>query len=679
MNESAAVDEAGVGLQDRRGRLARRVATVVCVLSVLCTLGAVVIHAYVAGRADVAPLYAGNVVVATAWPLAGLLLLRTRPGNRAGWVMLGTSFLGFYVLLGEYALWNARAADAPLPLAGVADWVSMFGFGVYFFVLPLLPMVFPDGRLPSPRWRWLLRAVLVAASAATLARMVVPGRSDTDPSILNPIGVAELASLNWVVLAGSYFCIVVATPAAVVGVVLRARRSVGVERAQLQWFLFAAVVLSVAIVASQLAGPGPAADAIFALGLAAPPVGVAVAVLRHRLVDVGLVLNRTLVLLVVVAAVAAGGAWVLLRLDPGLTGTRAGVLLVAALVLTAVGLRALLQQWIDQRWFPQRQDAELLGRRVGRALSTTAEPRQALEELVREVRTMLRLPFVGLTGAVELSVGERVGRAMSIDLVALGRRLGALEVVPRRETEGFTRQERRLLEDVAGRAAMIVYAAMLVEDVAASRASIVRAREEERRRLRNDLHDGVGPALAGLALQADALAGELSDSPHRASAEGIRDRLRESVALVRTVSHGLRPPVLDQLGLSESLRQLVQGLAPIEGVASVDELGDIPAAVEVAAYAIAAEAVANAVRHSAASRIRIDAERRAGELVVRVGDNGRGVPVRPRGGVGLASMRRRALEVDGLCVHREAAGGGTAVEVVIPLEAAADVTPERTR
>nr|WP_241733098.1 sensor histidine kinase [Aeromicrobium phoceense] len=214
---------------------------------------------------------------------------------------------------------------------------------------------------------------------------------------------------------------------------------------------------------------------------------------------------------------------------------------------------------------------------------------------------------------------------------------------------------------------MLAYAAGLVSDVKRSRSSIVGAREEERRRLRNDLHDGVGPSLAAIALQADVLASHLRESEHGDHAVLIRDRLRETVADVRSVSHGLRPPILDQVGLEEALRQLVSGIEPLVGEADVPSLPDLPAAVEVATYVIAAEAVTNAVKHSAASRVRLEARRTPDGISLTVSDNGRGLPSHPRPGVGLTSMRQRAAELEGTLDHRTPPGGGTAVHLTIPL------------
>jgi signal transduction histidine kinase len=148
----------------------------------------------------------------------------------------------------------------------------------------------------------------------------------------------------------------------------------------------------------------------------------------------------------------------------------------------------------------------------------------------------------------------------------------------------------------------------------------------------------------------------------------IRERLREVVGDVRAVTHGLRPPVLDHVGLDGALRRLVDGFDVPECTVSIEALGGLPAAVEVAAYAIASEAVSNAVRHSAAGRVHLDARVESGSLVVSVSDNGRGIPARPHGGLGLMSMGERAEEVGGRLEVLDRPDGGTIVRALLPLE-----------
>ncbi len=268
--------------------------------SVIAAVIAVLVHQSVAGQVDVEPFYVGNLVVGAGWPLAGAAVLRAQPRNRVGWLLLATSLLAFYEALSQYSLYSVRITE--LPGAVFSDWVSMFGFGVYFFVLPLIPLLFPDGTLAGPRWRWLVRAIVAAGSAAVLARMFADERSDTDAAIRNPLGIEGAHWLNWVVAIGSYTCIAILTPIALVSLVQRTRRAVGIERAQLQWLQLGGVVLVLGIIGSQaIRSNTQLADLVFSLSLVAPPVCVVVAMLRHRLFDVEFALSRTLVVLAVVA------------------------------------------------------------------------------------------------------------------------------------------------------------------------------------------------------------------------------------------------------------------------------------------------------------------------------------------------------------------------------------------
>jgi two-component system, NarL family, sensor kinase len=235
---------------------------------------------------------------------------------------------------------------------------------------------------------------------------------------------------------------------------------------------------------------------------------------------------------------------------------------------------------------------------------------------------------------------------------------------------GLTRSERRAIEDVAAQAAVAVHGVLLMGELQRERERVIAAREEERRRLRRELHDGVGTALTAACLQAEAanhlLAENVEDG--RALLTRLGEQLREAVVDVRAVTRNLRPAMLDELGLVGALRELgARSSGPERPVdVEVGELGDVPAAVEVAAYMVVAELVTNACRHSAASRVLVAAGRHDGDLSVRVSDNGCGIDPDAVAGVGLGSVRRRVEEVGGRLEHRP--GPGTTIEAWLPLE-----------
>ena len=223
---------------------------------------------------------------------------------------------------------------------------------------------------------------------------------------------------------------------------------------------------------------------------------------------------------------------------------------------------------------------------------------------------------------------------------------------------------------------MAAHAALLTEDLRASRERLVTAREEERRRLRRDLHDGLGPALAAIGMRAGAAESLVRDDPDRAATllAELQAEITTAVADVRRLVDELRPPAIDEVGLVGALRLAADRLespgSPTLVVESEGSLPDLPAAVEVAAYRIGTEAMTNAVRHAGAATCSL---RLVGgpDLTVVVEDDGRGLPSERRVGVGLNSMRERAAELGGECRVEPRPGGGTRVVARLPLAAEA--------
>lgn len=647
----------------RRDRGLVVTAAVLAAVSVVCCAATPWLQ--VALDAESAPLgdYLPDLVLGTAWPVAGALVVRAQPRNPVGWLMLVTALIGPYLLLSLYAAWT----DGAGVLGGIAAWFSIWGFAPYFLVPPVLPHVFPDGRLLGPRWRPVLVAVVVVACVTTLARMLSHVTSDLAPGVANPIGLEGAPWLQHVTLGGSIALFFVGLPLAALSLALRMRRARDVERTQLQWLFLGALVLVVGVL---VPFGRPGANWGMALGMLSLPVAIAVAMLRHRLFDVELTLNRTLVFGLLTGTVVAVYAAVVYGIQAVAPGSRWGVALVAVTALLAAAGRGRVQELVDRLLFGHRHNPYAVVARVGRHVAAASQPVEALERLVDGLRSALRLPYAAFTGnGVSVASGTPAHGSRVVPVEALGESVGELHVGLRTPGQRWTAKETAAIDEVAARAGTLAYAAALVADVARSRGRIVVAREEERRRIRADLHDGVAPALAGTALQLESLARRLEDDPQLARrALDLRDGLRGTVTDLRTLVHGLRPPVLDQRGLGGALRQLVAGHDTPVCEAAVDDLGTPHAAIEVTAYAIASEAFSNALRHSAASRIRLDATVEDGWLVLSVADNGIGLPGRVRAGVGMVSMRERAAEVGGRLELLPTPGGGTTVRASLPLE-----------
>jgi signal transduction histidine kinase len=269
-----------------------------------------------------------------------------------------------------------------------------------------------------------------------------------------------------------------------------------------------------------------------------------------------------------------------------------------------------------------------------------------------------------------------------IPLALRGTTAGLLFVAQRTAKERFNERDLALLHDLARPIAVVAHAAELTRDLQRSRESLILAREEERRRIRRDLHDGLGPALAGIAFSLDAARNTMASDPQAAAVTlaELKSEVQTSIADVRRLVYDLRPPALDQLGLVPALQQYAARLAEraaLDITVSAPPLPPLPAAVEVAAYRIVTEALTNVARHSGASRTSVSFTVSQASLRVEVADDGVGLPS-PRigrdgdggpggdAGLGLAAMAERAAELGGTC-SATALPCGTAVVAVLPL------------
>jgi len=658
---------------------------VLALLGVGCTLAAAAIGAFTdAGRA----IDAGDATLGLLYPLVAALVLSRSPGNRVGWLLMVSVVTGPYLLGVQYLLLSGERSG---PLFTVAAWLGAWGFVPYFVIVALVPLYFPDGTLPSPRWRPFARALGTLVVLGTLAAMFRDAPLDYVPDVRNPWGIPDatwVLAILGICAVGSFL---VGGIAGIAAQLVRMRRASGAERARLQWLLLGESILVVCALSSVVLDLPVVSSTLFAVGFAAVPVTVAVAVLRHGLFDVGLVVSRAVVfsilsglLLITYAVVVAAVG------ELGAGERRIAVIAAALAALAAAAGWERAQRAVDRLLYGERRDPLAVATRLGTTLDSAAAPAEALQALVDEVARALRLPQVRIEPADDrlapaTSTGEvrMEGQPDVLPLTTLGRDVGRLSVTHRYPGERWRRSERAALDDAARRAAALVWAAGLVADLQASRERIIAGREEERRRLRHDLHDGVGPELAGMALQLERLTGKLAGDPEMAAFAGrLRDQMRRTVAAVRRAVDDLRPPALDELGLVEALREHVAAYRlpvpaggtpgpadPARVTVGADALPPLRAAVEVAAYRIATEAVANAVRHAGAATCAVTLGLSGDDLLVEVSDDGRGVPADAVAGVGSTSMRERAAELGGSLDVSTAPGAGTTVRARLPLAA----------
>ncbi|MFU8872796.1 histidine kinase [Micromonospora sp. SL4-19] len=418
-----------------------------------------------------------------------------------------------------------------------------------------------------------------------------------------------------------------------------------------------------------------------AIGLSGLPfvAGIAVALRRHRLFDIERLANRSLVYAAVVAVLAAGYATAVALLVSGLrlSGATAAAIAAAAAALALAPLRTAAQGMVNRLMYGDRDDPAVVLARLGDRLQAVMLPGDVLPAVVETVAQSLRLPYA----AVDLADGAGgfrpvaehgvpVGAGHAEPLRHHGVVVGRLRVSARGRDDPLEPADLGLIRSLARQVGPAVQAVLLHEDLLRSRAEVIALREDERRRLRRDLHDGLGPALAAIGLKAGLAAREVPpESAARGMLSEISSEVKSSLADVQRLVEALRPPALDELGLVGAVRSRA---ATLSGELEIDVSGpavgaQLPAAVETAAYRIAVEAITNAVRHSGGTRCVVSIATADGAVEVTVRDDGQGLGPARRAGVGLRSMQERAAEVGGVLAVRSPTAAGTVVHAWLPL------------
>jgi signal transduction histidine kinase len=659
-------------------------------------------------------------VLSLAYPTVGALIASRLPTNPIGWLFCGVGLLyavrRFTIAYADYTFMYSSALPGEEYVAWFSTWVAFSGLILAGIFLMLL---FPDGRLPSRRWRVVAWAAVFGATLTALAHAFRPGYLDSHPYINNPFGVEGVIGGRFTtyeffaasVSLGSTL-LSLSTLAALFMLIARLRRARGDERQQLKWFLYAAVPATVCLtlillqaiaynltaesllfnnvgVVSWLASCAcefpNTVNYFLSLAVVASlivPVFTYIAILRYHLYDIDLIINRTLVYgalsacVVALYVVVVGYLGMVLRTGTNLAISLAATGLIAVLFAP---LRDRLQRGVNRLMYGERDEPYKVLSELGASLEATLAPESVLPTVVETVARALKLPYAAIIlkqdGVfVEAArYGKKpAGEPLIVPLTYQRETVGQLVVSPRAPGESFTKSDVRLLRDLARHIEVAAYAVRLTADLQRSRERLVTAREEERRRLRRDLHDGVGPQLAALTLELETARNLLSHDPQASALMAdLSERARATVSDVRRSVHALRPPALDELGLIPALRE---GAAQYSqnglrvSVRAPESLPPLPAAAEVATYHIVQEAMTNVVRHAGARNcsVRIALDEEAGTLSVEIEDDGRGIEEGNKVGVGLHSMRERAEELGGRCTISSQAEGGTLVSAELP-------------
>ena len=604
---------------------------------------------------------------------AGIYLVRQKSNDLMA--MIVAVFL-FATASGQFPpdLIALRATHPIEAMIGLSiDLVFVLGFFNLFFL-------FPDGRF-TPRWTIVIS---VASFLALLDALLLRQTAFSHPS-----AVVDALEFGTMIVC------------AVIAQIYRYRRVSGpIERQQTKWFLsglgfalVAFVLLNVAVVDQGMLRPdAPVKQAIFGqiilnLGFVPLqfliPISLAIAVMRYRLFDIDVVFNRALVFAGLSASIVGLYALVVVGVGNLLHTGNSIALSLTATVLVAIvfqPLRLRLQRGVNHLLYGDRDEPYAVLSRLGRSLEGTLAPDAVLSVIVETVATALKLPYVAIARLQDANEQVLVARGVAVPqperlpLTHQGETIGRLLVATRTPNEPLTRADRDLLNDIARQAGPAVHAMQLTIDLQRSRERLVLAREEERRRLRRDLHDGLGPRLAALTLRLETARERLASDP--LADELLADlstRTEDAVTDIRRLVYSLRPPALDDLGLVPALQQASESYGnggPVFTIEAPAELPPLPAAVEVAAYRIAQEAITNVVRHANARHctIRLQLSDLRTTLVVEVEDDGQGLEESKVAGIGHHSMRERAEELGGSCDIQPRAGGGTRIHARLPFQ-----------
>jgi len=640
-------------------------------------LVAVAVSLHVANRAVAPGTITGwwltNAVSVAVFGSIGALVASRRRHRLIGWILLSVALGHALTISGrEYGIY---ALAHGLPGASWAIWLGTWAW-IDVGLLAIVFALFPDGRLAA---RWLLPLpVLTVAVELVVAggNAVYPGpmfSGAPQGGVRNPLGWAwagrELDRLGYAIPT---WTLVGVMAAAALAMLLRLRDPRVAVRRQALSVAPAAIALA-AELAYEVNGSDRIGSIVAPVLITILGASIGAAILRYGLYELDLVVNRTLVYVVLSAVLVGAYLAVVAGVQSVEVGHTLASLLAAGLVAVAFApLRARLQSVVDRLLYGERNDPYAV---ISSLLS--AQDDDVLPALASTVAQTLKLPYVAIELGEEAGelvraaeVGALRGEPLVLPLVYQGGAIGRLVLGPRTRNDPFTRAEQSLFEDVARQVAIAAHAVRLSLDLQGSRERLVAAREEERRRLRRDLHDGLGPTLAGIALQLESARTIAATDPSAADAllGRLVDETQAAIGSVRHVVYDLRPPALDDVGLVGALRQQAARFPGLEVTVEADgAASELPAAVEVAAYRIAAEAVTNAARHARARRcsVRIAVN---GALEVEVADDGVGIAPDAVPGVGLSSIRERAAELGGSCTFGNGAQG-TVVRARLPLPA----------
>jgi signal transduction histidine kinase len=636
-----------------------------------------------------------------AMGVVGALIASRQHRNATGWIFLAiASCAGLAFAGSEYSTYALVTRPGSLPAAAWAAVIAeLMWVGILALSFTYLPLLFPDGRLPSPRWRpfsWITGGFICLVA---LLFLLDPGRIGPT-RVPNPLGVEALRDVVGFVEGPGFGVLLILGLTSVASLVLRFRRAAGAQRQQIKWFLFGAALLALQFVVDGIVQAlgirgGLLLDTVLpAIAFTALPVGAGIAILRYRLYDIDVVINRTVLFGLLAAFITAIYVGIVIGIG-SLVGGRGNLFLsIMATAVVAVAfqpIRSRAGHFANRLVYGKRATpyevlstfSDHLGeaystedilpriaRMVGEA--TGAERARVWVRVGGELRAAAALPDGGDAPAPLAVKGAELprfpGEERPYPVRHQGELLGVLSVETSRR-EPLNPTQEKLVTDLAGQVGLILRNVRLIEELRASRQRLVAAQDEERRRLERNIHDGAQQQLVALAVKirlARTMSGRDVEKA-QSLLEELQGETQDALENLRDLARGIYPPLLADKGLAAALEAQARKV-PFPVRVEPNGIGRYPAEAEATAYFCVLEALQNATKYAEASSATVRLGQEDGYLVFTVADDGRGFdPATTPPGSGLQNMADRVEALGGSVGVTSSPGAGTTVTGRIPV------------
>ncbi|WP_243355018.1 sensor histidine kinase [Bacillus litorisediminis] len=541
-------------------------------------------------------------------------------------------------------------------------FISIFG-GTYL----ILFLILPDGKF-VPSWSLLAALLWIVAGAGTL---YLPG-SFIDIETW-PIWTSIV---TWVIL---HLILVFSQ------IYRYIKKSDRIQRQQMKWYLYSIAMYFIALLCLNFIGPLGvtlkfATELFYTASSILIPISIGFAIFKYKLWDINVVIHRTILygalsLFVILFYVLMVG--LLSRFFQSEDNLLASIITAGIIAVCFQPLKDRLQSIVNRLIFGDRDNPYKILNQLNSILEASKSTDHVLPLVVKTLSQALKIPYVAVqlnergSNQIVASIGEAQEAGVEIPLLHQGQKLGTLLLSHRSSAEPFSKADLKVLHDMARQVGIVSHSILLYKDLQWSRQKLVNAREEERRRLRRDLHDGLGPSLASLAIKIDVAQSIMDQDPFKSQKLLIEmdSQIKQLIQDIRRLVYSLRPSTLDELGLLSAIRELASQykMGPIHFIVQGPEsCPPLPAAVEVAVFRIVQEAITNVVRHSGAKQCIIDITLDK-TLLLTVIDDGLGLSDNLQFGIGIKWMKERAEELGGSFYVHSPSAGGTEIKAELPI------------